>query len=312
MLGATDIGRRVVVRRFVGVRDNRPCYSDVLGYLTAANDTELTIETDRGTVVVPLTEVHLAKTVPARRRGTAREVLALERVAAAAWPPPVLDHLGEWLLRAADGWTNRGNSALPLGDPGRSVPEAIDAVIDWYRGHGLTPAVTTPLPATAAVARELDRRGWTPRPPTLVQTAPLPDPASGVRLSETPDEDWLAVVAGRKGGLPAAARHILSAPRQVRFASVYRDSLVAIARGVVDGDWLGLSLVEVVPSARRQGLARLVTRALAGWARDEGATRAYLQVEEHNESAVALYASMGFTTHHRYVTYRPGATGGGA
>jgi ribosomal protein S18 acetylase RimI-like enzyme len=164
----------------------------------------------------------------------------------------------------------------------------------------------------AAVARELDRRGWTPAPPTLVQTAPLPPPASGVDLAETPSEDWLAIVAGRKGGLPAAARHIMSAPRQVRFASVYEDSpgprqdrsLVAIARGVVDGDWLGLSLVEVVPTARRRGLARLVTRALAGWARDEGATRAYLQVEEHNEPAVALYADMGFTTHHRYVNYR--------
>jgi ribosomal protein S18 acetylase RimI-like enzyme len=303
-------------------------FSDVLGHLTAATETALTIETDRGPVVVPLTEVHLAKTVPARRRAvsarssgagagagaptpapTAREVLALERVAAAAWPPPELDHLGAWLLRAAEGWTNRGNSALALGDPGWPLPEAVDAVVDWYQARGLPPAITTPLPAMAAVARELDRRGWTPAPPTLVQTAPLPPPASGVDLAETPSEDWLAIVAGRKGGLPAAARHVLmadsmSAPRQVRFASVYADGLVAIARGVVDGEWLGLSLVEVLPPARRQGWARAVTGALAGWARDEGATRAYLQVEEHNEPAVALYADMGFTTHHRYVNYR--------
>jgi ribosomal protein S18 acetylase RimI-like enzyme len=156
----------------------------------------------------------------------------------------------------------------------------------------------------------------------LVQTAALPEAATGVHLSQTPGEDWLALAAERKGGLPAAALHILwpgslTAPRQVRFASVYDGSLVAAARGVVDGDWLGLSLVEVVPAARRRGLARAVTGALAGWARDAGATRAYLQVEEHNEAAVALYASMGFTTHHRYVTYRlavrPGTvTGGGA
>ena len=327
MLGDSDIGHRVVVRRFVGLREDRPLFSDVLGELTAATETELTIETARGPVTVPRQDVHLAKTVPPRRRPmAAREVLALERVAAAAWPSPEVDHLGEWLLRAAEGWTGRGNSALPLGDPGRPLPAAIDAVVAWYAARDLRPTITTPLPAAAAVARELAARGWSGARPVLVQTAKLdallagPE-TPGVQLSPTPGEDWLAVVAGRKGSLPAAARHILSAPGQVRFASWYPSSqeLMATARGVVDGDWLGLSLVEVAPAARRQGLAGVVMRALAEWARDAGVTRVYLQVEEHNEAAVALYAKLGFTTHHTYVTHRapeepvsPGGPGGAA
>jgi ribosomal protein S18 acetylase RimI-like enzyme len=65
-----------------------------------------------------------------------------------------------------------------------------------------------------------------------------------------------------------------------------------------------LGLVEVVESARRQGLARAVTQALASWASSSGATRALLQVEEHNTPAVRLYAAMGFHTHHTYITYR--------
>jgi ribosomal protein S18 acetylase RimI-like enzyme len=36
---------------------------------------------------------------------------------------------------------------------------------------------------------------------------------------------------------------------------------------------------------------------------DAGATRAYLQVEERNTAAVAMYAGLGFTTHHAYVTW---------
>jgi ribosomal protein S18 acetylase RimI-like enzyme len=69
---------------------------------------------------------------------------------------------------------------------------------------------------------------------------------------------------------------------------------------VVTGDWSGLSLVEVMPQARRQGLAKQITRALAGWAAGAGAMRAYLQVEQHNEAAVRLYGTLGFTTHHSY------------
>ena len=39
-------------------------------------------------------------------------------MAAAHWRGTEEEWLGEWLLRAADGFTGRANSALPLGDPG--------------------------------------------------------------------------------------------------------------------------------------------------------------------------------------------------
>jgi ribosomal protein S18 acetylase RimI-like enzyme len=43
--------------------------------------------------------------------------------------------------------------------------------------------------------------------------------------------------------------------------------------------------------------------ALARWAGQAGAETAYLQVESTNAAAVALYAKLGFRTHHRYVRY---------
>ncbi|MET0416439.1 MAG: GNAT family N-acetyltransferase, partial [Actinoplanes sp.] len=120
-----------------------------------------------------------------------------------------------------------------------------------------------------------------------------------------PSEGWLAVAAGRKGGLPDAARHVLTAVDQVRFAHLYVDgTLMAIGRGTVTGQgrWLGLSLIEVLPAARRQGLARRVIADLAAWGASVGATHAFLQVEQHNAAAVALYQRLGFTTHHTYLT----------
>ncbi len=306
MLGPKDVGHRVVVRRIVGVRDNRPIYSDVLGELLEFGPAGLTVATADGPLRVPLDRVSAGKRIPPRRYGTA----ALERVASLAWPAPETDRLGDWQLRAAGGWTGRANSALPIGDPGMELPDAIDAVRRWYAGRGLPARINVPLPLARALDIALDGRGWDRSTPTLVQTARLADligtgPAGDppVRLDPVPSPEWLAVAAARKGDLPPEAYPVLTGPDRVSFATVYDGGTpVATARGALVSGFLHLSLVEVAEPARRRGLARHLARTLAGWAVQDGAHTAMLQVEEHNQPARALYAGLGFTTHHSYVT----------
>ncbi|MEH0930019.1 GNAT family N-acetyltransferase [Micromonospora sp. CPCC 205558] len=330
MLRQQDVGHRIVVRRIVGIREGRPLFSDALGELVELSETHLTLATAQGQLRVPVAQVHRAKRVPPTRRPTAAAVVALERAADEAWPAPTRGRLGDWLLRSAEGWTGRANSALPIGDPDRPLAAAVDAVERWYADLGQPALINTPLPLAAPVGAELDARGWGARPPTLVQTAPLPSltstlgggsagergggqgggvaggsRAASVELATAPSDAWLAIAAGRKGGLPDAARHVLTAVDQVRFAHVYADgALVAVGRGTVTGQgrWLGLSLIEVLPAARRQGLARRVIHDLASWGASSGATHAFLQVEQRNTAAVALYQRLGFVTHHTYLT----------
>ncbi|TDC82606.1 GNAT family N-acetyltransferase [Micromonospora sp. KC606] len=328
MLRQQDVGHRIVVRRVVGVREGRPLFSDALGELVELTGTHLTLATVQGRLRVPLDEVHRAKRVPATRRPTAATVVELELAADESWPAAVRGHLGDWLLRSAEGWSGRANSALPVGDPDRPLPEAIDAVLRWYADLGRPAMVNTPLPLATPVGAELDARGWDARPLVLVQTAslatlPTAPPVTGdapmvtndtpsvtvdappVELTTAPSEDWLAIAADRKGGLPDSARHVLTAVDRVRFAQVYAGgTLLATGRGTITGQgrWLGLSLIEVVPVARRRGLARRVIGALADWGRAEGATRVFLQVEQRNTAAVTLYRKLGFTTHHTYLT----------
>ncbi len=322
MLGQQDVGYRIVIRRIVGIREGRTLFSDALGELVELTETHLTLRTPKGPLCVPLAEVHRGKRVPPARRATAAAVIELELAANEAWPAPAQDRLGDWRLRAADGWTGRGNSALPIGDPGCPIDEAIEAIREWYAERHQPALINVPLPLAGPVDTALDERGWSLRPPVLVQTASLATilaaaPAapglSPVVLAAEPSADWLALAAGRKGALPAAARQLLTAVEQVRFAHVYAagtaaqpggGDLVAVARGTVTGRgrWLGLTLVEVVPAARRKGLARQLIRALAQWAVEEGATDAFLQVEETNLSAVSLYQRLGFVTHHTYRT----------
>jgi GNAT superfamily N-acetyltransferase len=314
VLRRQDVGHRVVVRRIVRFHDDRPLYTDALGELVDLTETELTLNTAKGTVRVPLKDVHRAKRVPAARRPSAADVVALEHAADDAWPAPVAERLGQWRLRAADGWTGRGNSALTVGDPDRPLEAAVDAVERWYAERGQRPLVNAPMPLAAPVNALLDARGWTAWPLTLVQSAALTDVVAAtedlpglppVHLVTTPTDDWLGMVAQHKGVLPPAARHILTSVPTVRFAEVREDGeLVTVARGTVTGGgrWLGVTLVQVAPAARRRRLAQHVVGALARWAAELGATRSFLQVEERNTAAVSLYGRLGFSTHHTYLT----------
>ena len=314
MLRQQDVGHRVVVRRIVGVTGDRTLFTDALGELVDLTETDLTLATAKGTVRVPLREVHRAKRVPPARRPHAAAVIALELAADEAWPAPVRGRLGGWLLRAAENWTGRANSALAVGDPDRPLEAAIDAVVEWYGERGQRPLINAPMPLAAPVNATLDERGWTSRPLTLVQTAPLAPilaaPASAdlppVDLADSAGDDWYAMVAEHKGSLPGIALSILNGVPERVFAHV-RDAdgeLLAVARGAVTGPdrWLGVSLVQTAPAARRRGLGRHVVRGLAQWAAQRGATQAYLQVEERNTPAVTLYGRLGFSTHHTYLT----------
>ncbi|MEV6969144.1 GNAT family N-acetyltransferase [Hamadaea sp. NPDC051192] len=329
-LSPRDIGSRVVVRRRVQTGE-RPLYTDLLGELTEITPTEVVILTSAGAVRVPVDEIHRAKPVPARRGPTAREIAEVERAATRAWPPAELAWLGDWRLRAAGGYTGRANSALPVGDPGVPLTAAIEQVVAFYTERDLPPQVDVPLPLAATVQRELLKAGWHEECAVRVQTIDLDQliAATGAvgSLSARPSPAALALIEGRRGPLSEAAHHVLTAVPTLAFCeyadageplgraagSAVSGDLLAMGRGSVTAAghaddegarWLGLFAIETVPAARRRGLAQQVVGQLARWGREHGASHAFLQVESTNEAAQALYAKLGFTTHHSYLRYR--------
>jgi ribosomal protein S18 acetylase RimI-like enzyme len=279
---------------------------------------------------------------PARRRGLpSASVRELVEVAARGWPAVETERLGGWTLRAStsgpgeagpagggtvpeggasrsggedaapcEGFTARANSVLPLGDPGMPLDEAVTAAMRWYEARNLVPRVqvTTGGERTdELLAAELERRGWSGEKYALLRVAALapladrePDPR--VRLSRTPDEQWLSLYP-RSGQWPEAALRVLTGGPSVWFATVPGEDgrgPSAIGRCVVDGRWAGFAAVEVAPARRREGLGTAVMAELARQALAEGASAAYLQVESANDSARALYDRLGFADHHAY------------
>lgn len=249
-------------------------------------------------------------------------IAELEAVAADGWRAPEQAALGDWRLRAAEGFTGRANSALAVGDPGLPLAEAVAEVSRWYAARGLPAMVAIAFPVGDPQASELDNllaeRGWMVSHGAIVMTgapgvvvARTTDPDTPVDLDPEPDPGWLGLYRFLDERPPPISRRLLlSAPWQL-FASVRAaGQTLAIGRVAAARGWAGLTAVEVDRRHRRRGLGRAVTGALSGAAAARGVSGLYLQVRSDNDAARTLYAQAGFTEHHEY-HYRVAPPGSG-
>jgi ribosomal protein S18 acetylase RimI-like enzyme len=236
----------------------------------------------------------------------------LEHAAAPGWQALEEDRLGDWLLRAAAGFTGRANSALAAGDPGMPIVDAVQVIRRWYRARGLPAMIAVPHPCGQPRGSELtsalDELGWTqPYGPAIVMTAAAVDiarqatAAPAVTIDPIPDAAWLAGYHYRGRELPPVAVQLLTSAPWQAFASVRADGeTIAIGRVAGSSDWAGLTAIEVDPRHRRRGLGGAVTAALAAHAAARDFANIYLQVTDGNASARSLYRRMGFAEHHAY------------
>ncbi len=309
------MGRRVVVRCAVpGDEPGRLAFADTVGDLLDLDSDTALIDASGDPVWMPLFQVAHARLV----EPSTADILALERTCARGWRAAETAELGGWTLRANGGFTGRANSVLPGRQLDRPLDDALAAARVWYAERGLPLRMQVPLPARRLLDGGLDQRGWPVQVDVQVLVARLDvlqaraAPATAVDpvdIDERPDDAWLAVV--RDGTLPPTARDLLLRHERVAFARVRLDGrTVAVGRGAVDDGWLGITLVEVVPGHRRQGLATALMAALWRWGSAQSATRSYLQVATTNEPALRLYTGLGYWHHHDY-RYRldPASTG---
>jgi ribosomal protein S18 acetylase RimI-like enzyme len=319
-----QVGRRVVVR-YRRPAGSQPPLTDVVGVLTAMDHQGLTVEGSSGPVTVRSEDVVVARPVPPRpvRRGrphTTVSTVDLERLMADGWRAVEEEWLGDWMLRASSGFTGRGNSVLPLGDPGSSLESAVHHAEEWYATRGLPAQFHVDLPPSREAADEplglvLLDRGYAAVAPTVVMTGassdlePLHDGAASVDVSATLEPDWLAAYRKQRPTLAGVTEQLLTgSPGQLFLSMADRSGpITALARMTVHPGWAGLQALWVEPAERGRGLGRSVLQAAGTLARQRRISSLYLQVEVDNGPAIRLYESEGFRPHHTYVYLRKDA-----
>lgn len=219
------------------------------------------------------------------------------------WPAAITEERNGWFYLAAGGVTGRVNAVWPLAWGGGDVEATIDEAEAWYAARNLAPRfkLTDDAYAPADLPARLARRGYEPVMPTLVMTAPVRpvEAAEDVVIHDTLPAAFDAVIretskddAEYDERLAIAQR----APQPAAFALIERGRrALAIGMCAAAGDLAGVFLMRTAPEARRQGLARRIFRALMSRCAAWDARTAFLQVDDNNASAIALYKSEGFS-----------------
>lgn len=262
---------------------------------------------------------------------------AIECATLSAVAPEHVELYHGWLVPYDGGTVGRAKSAAPLWQADGSAA-TLSALSARYAAAGITPTLRLSDHAHFAPLVHLAPSvGWCATRPTQVQVA-NPDDVRWlatddgkarplghmVRLDDQASAAWQAVYLG--AGFDAvdgasrvrclvrsadASHHLpalaVAAPQSISrgktwFASVIdeRGTTCAVGAAHLFAGWLGIHGMRTLPQARRQGLATQLIRAMAEVAVREQAQGMFLQVEEDNTSAQAVYARLGFATGWRY------------
>lgn len=238
-------------------------------------------------------------------------VQACEERLVNVWPALQTLLMGDWVVRLADGYSGRANSASAI-RPGADLDAAALAHLETlYRNVGLPPAIrVTPL-CVPDLARRLAGAGWRPVVTSIGMVAAARDwrHHASVESTARPDPGWIGGVSDWQDERKRNGAHLAAILGQLRlpaaFATLRADGEAAgYGMSVVDREMAEIGSILMGPAHRGRGLGRALVETLLHWAVSQGAVRVFLQVEESNAVAIALYRALGFAEVYRYTEYR--------
>jgi GNAT superfamily N-acetyltransferase len=298
LLGA--IGKRVTIR----LREPGGGFRDIVGILQ--NERELINSKSKLISFSPdeiaiWREIKPLPDLAGKGAPLSQRIIELEKLSDLTWPAEENIEYGNWRLRISDGFSMRANSVLPIGEPPIDLAVAVNHVISTYRENKLRPTFSIPLPIFEELDRYLEQVGWSIKIEANflirdIGAVELPShPDYSVEILDNPSKVWLEVNSDQP-----LEKIMLRYP--ARYGAIKNgQEIIAIGRIATLGSWSIVTRLFVNPSFRGKGLAKALMNNLLSAAVSDGATKVALQVDNENGAALALYQSMGFTTHHKFV-----------
>lgn len=228
-----------------------------------------------------------------------------------AWPAPTTLVVDQWVVRFANGYSGRANSASSLREGGDMDETTLAFVEGLYRQAGLPPRIRfTPLVAESA-RRRFAERGYRIETASFGMVAELDPnrhpPAPGMLTTAQAEDAWIDGVCAHQTGAKRNREHLAAIVSGVRVPAAFATLLhegrpAAYAMSVAERGMAEIGAVIVDEALRGKGLGKQMMLGLMGWAAEQGCSQAYLQVDQSNGLAFEMYKRLGFRTVYAYET----------
>ncbi len=214
-----------------------------------------------------------------------------------------------WLIRYANGYTKRANSVNPV----YASHEDTDLKISRCEAFYTRKKLPTIFKMTDNIyPQELDAilesKQYQKASETGVYTLPLErrgSLAADVNIKSKLTDQWLTTFI-KMNHIDEEKHKTLKQmfnliPTRCGFLRLMDgNTVVGVALGVIDKNWMGIFDVAVHQDHRGKGHGRTIMDALLNWGMTQQADTAYLQLQCDNAVAKNLYMSLGFTEQYRY------------
>ena len=224
--------------------------------------------------------------------------------------PAIKTHIYDgWILRFANGYTNRANSVNMIYPSSINYSTKIKFCEKIYTSHDLaTVFKLTPL-SVDALDMLLEEKGYRKITPTNLMVASIT--ARNICKSKTVitdiiDAKWQEnyfMLNGITDNLKIETDKIIQANIQTKTlcaSIIENETTIASGFCVIEREYAGLFDIIVDTNYRGKGLGFDICASLLNSAVKEGAKFAYLQVVADNAPATQLYSKLGFTNCYQY------------
>lgn len=213
-----------------------------------------------------------------------------------------------WLMRFANGITNRANSISVIYPSTISFDDKVPYCEEIYKKASL-PCVFKLTEDDNELNEYLEARGYKAVTPVDVMILNLKDKTFQKEMcvfSKEPTEEWLHAFFAFEGFTDITTQETF---RQMFskvlvntiYCSLIKDGeVVACASAAIEHGYMLLQNVVVSPEYRGHGFGQLVCESLIAQAKENGAHRTYLQVVKKNAVAVNLYLKLGYERGYTY------------
>ena len=213
-----------------------------------------------------------------------------------------------WIIRFANGYTNRANSVSVIYPSTISLDVKVSYCEEVYKKANL-PCVFKLTEEDKELNEYLEAHAYKAVTPTDVMILDLKDitfQKGECVFSKEPTEEWLRAYFTFEGIVDIAKqetfRQMLSKVLvETIYCSVIKDGeVIACASAAIEHGYMLLQNVVVSPAYRGQGYGKTVCESLIAQAKETGAHHAYLQVVRENVTAVNMYLKLGYERVYTY------------